>query len=325
MTPSLAANSSDSAIRLGTRSSRLALWQAEHVAELLRAGGHAVELVHIETTGDLDQVHDFGSIGAKGIFVKEIEAALLDRRIDLAVHSLKDLPTDLPEGLVLGAALERASPLDALVSRDGLKFEKLPPGARIATGSLRRAAQALALRPDLEIVPLRGNVPTRVRKIREGAADATLMAAAGLTRLGMEGEIAQVFAPELVTPAMGQGSIAIESRAGEFADALARLNHAPTRTGIDAERVFISRIGGGCKTPVGVLARAEEHAGWSITAMVASSDGKSLLRERCVADSAAGLLRAAMELADSFLASADTAILATLNPPERSPTPEGAR
>ena len=157
-------------IRIGTRGSKLALWQAEHVAARLAKLGAETSIEIIDTIGDRDKVTEFGALGAKGVFVKEIESALIDGRIDLAVHSLKDLPTALPDGLVLGAVLKRASPFDALVSRDRLKLNELPPGATLGTGSLRRAAQVLVLRPDLKIVPLRGNVPTRIKKIRDGQA-----------------------------------------------------------------------------------------------------------------------------------------------------------
>ncbi len=301
-------------IRIGTRGSRLALWQAELVAGKLKSLGVESIFEVIQTMGDQDQNSDFGAIGAKGVFVKEIETALLERRIDLAVHSLKDLPTELSEGLVLGAAMERESPYDGLVSREGMKLDQLPLGATIATGSLRRAAQVLAMRRDLQILPLRGNVPTRVRKIQEGSADATLLALAGLRRLDMEKEIAQVFSPDQVTPSMGQGAIGIESRSGEFADLLKSLDHAPTRRAIESERLFISRIGGGCKTPAGVLAEPISNGNWKITAVLSSPDGKSLLRHSREATNADDLNPAALQLADQMLAHADAAIRATLHP-----------
>ncbi|MBI3735595.1 hydroxymethylbilane synthase [Candidatus Sumerlaeota bacterium] len=305
-------------IRIGTRGSQLARWQADHAAARLREWGAEVLIEIIETTGDKDQATEFGALGAKGIFVKEIETALLERRIDIAVHSLKDLPTELPDGLVLGAVLERESPFDGLVSRERKSLAELPQGARLATGSLRRAAQALALRPDLRIVPLRGNVPTRVRKIREGEADATLMAAAGLRRLGMETELSETFSPEEITPAMGQGAMAVESRAREFEDLLAALNHHPTRAAVDAERIFLHRIGGGCKTPAGVLVRPIEHESgdWLVTGMLASPDGKSLLRTT-VESHPAEIGGAALALAESMIARADEAIKMTLHPPQK--------
>lgn len=299
-------------IRIGTRGSALALWQAEHVAGRIRALGREVEIIVIKTTGDLDQKTDFGSLGAKGVFVKEIEAELIAERIDLAVHSLKDLPTELPEGLVLAAALEREDPRDVLVSREGKPLAELPGGARVASGSMRRIAQILALRPDLVTVPLRGNVGTRIGKIRAGEAEATLLAAAGLRRLGMEAEGNQTFDPEEVTPSMGQGALGLETRTGELEEVTAALQDDATRVGIDAERVFISRVGGGCKTPAGVYARAEGGE-WLITGMLASPDGKSLLRETRRSGSAGGLNEVAKALAADMVARADDAIRAALS------------
>lgn len=311
-------------VRIGTRGSRLALWQAEHVAARIRELGVAVEIEIVKTTGDLDRVSDFGSMGAKGIFTKEIEEALVEGRVDLAVHSLKDLPTELPSGLALAATLEREAPYDALVSRDGATFDALPEGARLATGSLRRAAQALALRPDLRVVPLRGNVPTRIRKIRDGEADATFLALAGVRRLGLEAETCEVFPASRVTPPMGQGAMAIETREADLAGALGelmrRFDHPATRLAVDAERAFIARIGGGCKTPAGVLvepAGGSEIPGWTLTGMIASDDGKSLLRRvrEIAGGNAASLVPVAEELADEMVGDADDAIRATLHRP----------
>lgn len=312
-------------IRLGTRGSDLALWQARHIANLLQQHGHAAELVIIQTTGDRDQKTAFGSLGAKGVFVKEIETALLERRIDLGVHSLKDLPTDLPDGLVLGCVPPRESPWDVLVSAEGARLEELPRGASVATGSLRRGAQILALRPDLRLVPLRGNVPTRIRKVREGGAAATLLALAGLKRLGLAGEAAQIFTADEVTPSMGQGALGLESRQGEFVEALGVLEDAKARTAVEAERAFIRRLGGGCKTPAGVLAEPEEGGGgWRITALLASEDGTSLLRETKRGLAASELEPAARALAASFRDRADAKILAALNAPgDEVPAPGG--
>lgn len=304
-------------IRIGTRGSRLALWQANHVADRLRARGFEPELVPIETSGDRDKVRDFGSLGAKGIFVKELETALIERRIDIAVHSLKDLPTDLPSGLVLGAVLEREEPWDVLVTRDGRGLDSLATGATVATGSLRRACQILAIRPDLQTAPLRGNVPTRIRKIREGeaGADATLLALAGLRRLEMEDAAAEIFDPQRVTPAMGQGALAIESRADEFDEMLRELEHRPSRVAADAERRFVGTLGGGCRTPVGVLAELDADGTWRFIAALGSADGRHLLRETRERLSESELDAAARELAAEFLDRADEAILATLDRP----------
>lgn len=313
-------------VHIGTRGSHLALWQAEHVASALRAGGIGVSIEIIQTKGDLDHKSDFGSMGAKGIFVKEIEEALLEGRIDLAVHSLKDLPTELPEGLALGAVLPRESPNDALVSRNGLRFDELPEGATIASGSLRRLAQALSARPDLKPLPLRGNVPTRVHKIREGYADATFLALAGLRRLGLEHEASEVLPATLMTPPMGQGALALEVREGELLDVMDALDHEPTRCAVAAERAFIGRIGGGCRTPAGVLVEpmepSEAHGrpAWRITGMIASEDGRSLIRRELVVAAALGaegdplsdLRPDAIALAESMMADADDAIRATL-------------
>jgi hydroxymethylbilane synthase len=302
-----------SKIRIGTRSSKLALWQAEFVAEKLRRRGVEIELVKIETTGDLDRTKDFGSLGAKGIFVKEIEQALLEHRADIAVHSLKDLPTELPEGLALASVLEREVALDGLVSADGRRLQDLPRGAKLATGSLRRAAQALAIRPDLKIVPLRGNVPTRVQKIREGYADATVLAVAGVHRLGMREELAQVFSVLEMTPAMGQGAVAIESRAGEYGELMEWLEHKPTRLCADAERVFVRTIGGGCRTPVGVITEYESEGMWRITAMISSPDGRSMLRYTRDHTPTAKLNENAESLAHEMYEQANEPIRATLD------------
>ncbi len=315
---------SDMKIRIGTRSSRLARWQADHVSSRLRPLGVQPEIIYIETTGDRDKVRDFGSLGAKGVFVKEIEAALIERRIDVAVHSLKDLPTLLPEGLVLAAALEREDARDALISRNHLKLDTLPAGSAVATGSLRRGAQIKALRPDLKIGPLRGNVPTRIGKIRDGEAEATLLAVAGVRRLGLESEIAERFSVDQVTPSMGQGAIALETRSGEFVDLMQALDHAATRIAIDAERRFVATIGGGCRTPVGVHVRlgegpdAEDKSDgasngiWTLTAMISSPDGQSLIRETRTASDAEKLQALAVELADEMYARADDSIRAVL-------------
>lgn len=305
-------------LRIGTRSSELARWQAEHVGESLKRRGVEISYEYIETTGDLDRKSDFGSLGAKGIFVKEIEQALLDNRIDIAVHSLKDVPTDLPDGLVLGAVLEREVPFDALISQEGKQLHELPRGATLATGSLRRGAQALALRPDLKIIPMRGNVPTRIRKIREGYADATLLAVAGVRRLGLSEEIAQVFNVLEMTPAMGQGAMAVESREGEHQELLHWLEHESTRRCADAERVFVRTIGGGCKTPVGVLTEYESDGLWRITAVVSSPDGRSMLRYTRDHTPTEALNQTAAALAHEMYSQADDAIRATLERPPRA-------
>jgi hydroxymethylbilane synthase len=302
-----------SSVRLGTRASALARWQADHIAGVIRALGVAVEIVEIATHGDLDQRTAFGRMDAKGVFTKEIEQALLENRIDLAVHSLKDLSTQLPAGLALAAVPDRESALDGWFCPTGGRLEELAAGARVATGSLRRQAQVLALRPDLRVVEIRGNVATRMEKIRRGEADATLLAEAGMRRLGLADQLTAVFPPERMTPAMGQGALGIEAREGEFGPLWERLNHRSTRAAVDAERAFLSRIGGGCKTPAGVYARPADGGVWRITALLASPDGRHLLRR--TADSREEALRAdAPALAEAMLAEADAEIRATLNP-----------
>ncbi len=293
-------------LRLGSRGSRLARRQTDLVADRLRELGIDLAIDLIETTGDRQKVADFGALGAKGVFVKEIEAALLARRLDLAVHSLKDLPTALPDGLVLGAVLPRASPFDAWVPSRMASPDRSEAATTVATGSLRRAAQLRAVRPELRILPLRGNVPTRLRKIDEGAASATVLAVAGLERLDLADRIGRVYTAEEMTPAMGQGALAVEARRGEFGDLLSELEDPPTRLAVEAERAFLARVGGGCLVPVGVLAQPEAEA-WRLTGMIASPDGGSLVRlsRRVPGDS---LRRAAEDMAEAVFDQADDAI-----------------
>ena len=300
-------------LRIGARGSQLARWQADHIAERLRELGRRVEIVVIKTTGDLDQRTAFGQMDAKGIFTKEIEEALLADHIDLAVHSLKDLPTRLPPGLKLAAVTERECPLDGWYQPQGLTLEELPQGARVATGSLRRAAQVRSLRGDLVITNIRGNVTTRLRKIREGEAEATLLAVAGLRRLGLEDQLTAQFPPDQVTPPMGQGALAIEARAGDHVDLFKRLEHPPSRLAAEAERRFLERIGGGCRTPAGVLADLVLGA-WRLWTMLASPDGNHVMRRDLYPLEAEDLVGHAEEVAREMLEEAPPEILATLNP-----------
>lgn len=265
-------------IRIGSRGSALALWQAEHVRSRLEQLGHEVEVHVITTTGDRLLDRRLETVGGKGAFLKEIEDALQDGTVDLAVHSLKDVPVALPEGLRLTAILERADPRDALVSA-GPKLEELPPGARIGTTSLRRQSQVLALRPDLALVDLRGNVDTRLRKLRAGQFDAILLAMAGLRRLGRDDEATEVLDPDRFLPAPGQGAIALECRADDrvIQDAVAPLDHGPTATAVTAEREFLKALGGGCNVPLGAFARPAAE-GLRLVAFVARVDGKALVR-----------------------------------------------
>jgi hydroxymethylbilane synthase len=263
-------------IRIGSRGSALALWQAEHVKARLVAAGHDVSITVITTTGDRVLDQRLENVGGKGAFLKEIEEAMLAGEIDLAVHSLKDVPTTLPEGLVLCSYLERADPRDAFISRDGLPLAKLPLGSRVGTTSLRRQAQLRAWRPDLLIEDLRGNVDTRLRKLQEGAFDAILLAMAGVTRLGRAAEVTEAISPHVILPAPGQGTIALECRASatDVAAAGAALNHASTERCVTAERVFLAALGGGCNVPLGAYAQ-EVGAELRLRTLVARVDGSA--------------------------------------------------
>ncbi len=266
-------------IRIGTRASLLALWQAEHVRDLLVAQGHQVELQKITTTGDQVLDRRLESIGGKGAFLKEIEEAMLAGQVDLAVHSLKDVPTALPAGLSLCAFLERADPRDALLSNSGKRLESLPPGSRVGTTSLRRSSQVKALRPDLHVDDLRGNVDTRIRRLRERHFDAVILAMAGLVRLGRAGEATQVLDPDAFVPAPGQGAIALECRQDDegVRAAAAALHHEPTARAVTAERRFLATLEGGCNVPLGAHA-TPVSGGLRLKVFVARPDGSTILR-----------------------------------------------
>jgi hydroxymethylbilane synthase len=287
-------------IRIGSRGSALALWQAEHVRGRLAALGHDAAIRVITTTGDRVQDPRLELVGGKGAFLKEIEEAMLAGEIDLAVHSLKDVPTALPAGLRLCAVLERGDPRDALLSQAGLGLKKLPRGARIGTTSLRRRAQVASLRPDLVLQDLRGNVDTRIRKLREGSCDAIVLAVAGLERLGRRGEATEVLEPDLFLPAPGQGAIALECRQDDAATAarVAPLDHPPTARAVAAERALLGGLQGGCNVPLGAYA-VEDDGALRRTAFVARPDGSGLLRGQ-VRDP--DPLRAGAALAEQLLA-----------------------
>ncbi len=265
-------------IRIGSRGSQLALWQANHIAAALRALGHQVSIEVIRTTGDRMQNVAFASVGAKGMFTKEIEEALLAHTIDLAVHSLKDLPTDLGEPFALAAIPKRADARDVLVSERYTGFDALPAGAVVGTSSLRRQAQLRARRPDLEYVEFRGNVDTRLAKLGQGKADAIILAASGLDRLQKASAIRERFDPEVLCPAPGQGALAIECRAGDAAlqAALQPLEDAPTRLAITAERRCLAALGGGCLVPIGAYCYSNGSE-LTLRAVVASVDGRQLI------------------------------------------------
>ena len=244
-------------LRIGSRGSQLALWQANHIAGLLRGKGHSVEIEIIKTTGDRLQEVTFAQVGSKGMFTKEIEEALAEGRVDLAVHSLKDLPTELPEPFTLAATPPRVDPRDVFVSVKYLSLAELPEGARVGTSSQRRRAQLKALRPDIEAVEFRGNVDTRLRKLAEGQVDAILLAAAGLDRLEKTEWVRERLEPKDFCPAAGQGSLGIETRKGDAATiaAIAFLDDPATRFAVTAERAALAALGGGCQVPIGIHCR----------------------------------------------------------------------
>src|ERR1700685_1307297 len=251
-------------LRIGSRGSQLALWQANHISALLRARGHEVEIEIIHTTGDKITDVPLAPVGAKGglgkgIFTKEIEDALAAGRVDLAVHSLKDLPTELPSGFEIAAITERQDPRDAFCSRLYSRIEDLPQGARVGTSSLRRQAQLKAIRPDLDVHPLRGNVDTRLRKLEQGEYDAIILAAAGLQRLNKTEMMKQIIPANVMCPAAGQGALAIEIRAGDdrVRNELSFLDDAAAHAATTCERALLNRLGGGCQVPIGAFAEVE--------------------------------------------------------------------
>lgn len=262
-------------IRIGTRGSPLALAQANMVAAALKneAGVEATEIVVIKTTGDRILDRPLSEVGGKGLFTKEIEEALLDGRIDCAVHSGKDLETTLPDRLMLGAFLPREDVRDAFIGRDGVGFAALPEGAVVGTASLRRQALVRRARPDLRCEVLRGNVQTRLRKLQDGVCDATLLALAGLKRLGNEGVATEILDPEIFPPALAQGAIAIEIRREDAAmETFARIDHADTAIAVGAERGFLAALDGSCRTPIAGLATVGDGC-VSLTGLVAMPDG----------------------------------------------------
>jgi hydroxymethylbilane synthase len=261
-------------IRLGTRGSPLAKWQAESVASRLSEQGVEVELVLITTTGDVTK-DSLSVAGGQGLFTKEIQRALLDERIDLAVHSLKDLPTDQVEGLALAAVPLRESPLDAFVSNRSESLEKLTAGCHVGTGSRRRQSQVLHLRPDLRVSEIRGNVDTRLRKLDEGQYDAIILAEAGLKRLGYAERISQVIPPFAMLPAVGQGALGLEVRSDDESifKTVQTLDHPPTHAAVTCERTLLAELRAGCMAPVGAWARVEGNR-MRLSAAVLSGDGR---------------------------------------------------
>ena len=250
-------------LRIGSRGSQLALWQANHISALLRARGHEVEIEIIHTTGDKITDVALAKVGTKGMFTKEIEEALAAGKVDLAVHSLKDLPTELPKGFEIAAITERQDPRDAFCSVRYSSFQELPQGARVGTSSLRRQAQLKAVRPDLDIHPLRGNVDTRLRKLERGEYDAIILASAGLKRLGKTELIKQIIPAEIMCPAAGQGALGIEIREGDAKtrDLLNFLDNPAARAATTCERALLNSLGGGCQVPIGAFAEVRVVAG----------------------------------------------------------------
>ena len=304
-TEPMSINGKPARLRIGSRGSQLALWQANHISALLRERGHEVEIEIIHTTGDKVTDVALAKVGTKGMFTKEIEEALAAGRVDLAVHSLKDLPTELPAGFEIAAITKREDPRDAFCSRQYSKVEDLPKGARVGTSSLRRQAQLKAIRPDLDIYPLRGNVDTRLRKLAEGEYDAVILASAGLHRLGKTELVKQIIPAEIMCPAAGQGALGIEIRKGDAKtrELLAFLNDANARAATTCERALLSSLGGGCQVPIGAFAEirsGHEREGHEFTradrapngdgalasgayihleSIVADPDGSSVLRD----------------------------------------------
>lgn len=277
---------------IGTRSSKLALWQANYIAECIRDQypGVEVSILHIMTTGDKILDVPLAKIGGKGLFTKELENAMLAGDIDLAVHSLKDMPTELPEGLLLAAITERVDPGDALISPKYGTIDNLPQGSKVGTSSLRRKAQLLKYRPDLQISDLRGNLDTRLKKMDTEGLDAIILAVAGLKRLGWQELITQILPKDICLPAVGQGALAIEARTDdlEVRGMLAFLNHQQTRWAVEAERAYLAEVEGGCQIPIGVYGCVEQES-LVLEAAILSVDGKQQIRQTISGQPAEGM------------------------------------
>ncbi len=302
-------------LRIATRKSKLALWQAEHVAALLRRAhpSLAIELVPLSTQGDRILDRTLAAIGGKGLFIKELEVAMQERRADIAVHSMKDVPAEVPEEFQIAAVLERADPRDALIASAGIaRLEDLPQRARIGTSSLRRQAQLYAARPDLSIETLRGNVETRLRRLDSGELDAILLACAGLTRLGLESRITVRLDPKVCLPAVGQGVIGIECRRDDAStsELLQALEHPATRCVLDAERAFAGRLGGSCQSPIAAHARLQSSQ-LHLTGLVAQPDGARMFSDS-LEGSASQSASLGKELAERLMAAGAAELLEQL-------------
>ena len=274
--------STDKPVRIGTRGSKLALWQASWVEKAISSNFPSVpvEIVIIKTKGDKILDVPLAKVGGKGLFVKEIEEALLDGRIDIAVHSMKDMPAIVPDGLCIGAVPERENPSDVLISLNGDRLADLPKEAKIGTSSLRRSAQILHLRPDFQIVPLRGNLDTRLKKLRQENLDAIIVAAAGVIRLELNDHVTQYLEPDTILPAVGQGALCIEIRKNDnrIESIVSPIDHESTRTAVTGERAFLKHLEGGCQIPVAAFGTIEGDS-ISLTGMVADIDGSTVFRK----------------------------------------------
>lgn len=296
---------------LGTRGSKLALWQSEHVAAILKEkAGVDVELQIIKTQGDKILDVALAKIGDKGLFVKELETALLDGSVDFAVHSSKDIPTQLPEGLILGAFLKRVDPRDVIISKSGKGIDDLQTGSVVGTSSLRRIAQILNRRPDLKIKDVRGNLDTRLRKMEAGEFDAIILAAAGLDRMGWNSHITERISSDVMLSAVGQGAIAVETRSDDedVRELMAHLEYPETRSTVIAERALLRELEGGCQIPIGALG-VLDNGKLKLTGMVASLDGSTLLKDVVVGESV-DAEKLGIELAEKLVSMGADKILA---------------
>ena len=274
-------------IKIGSRGSPLALWQANWIKDQLESRNPdiPVEIVIIKTSGDKIQDVPLAKIGGKGLFVKELEEALLRKDVDFAVHSMKDMPIKFPFALCIASVTKRENPFDALISRNNIKLNDLPKGAKIGTGSLRRASQLLHYRPDLNLIPLRGNVETRIKKLETEGMDAIILATAGLIRLGWGDKISEIISPEILLPAMGQGAVGIEARKHDVDNQilLADMDDENTHLALDAERAVVTQLEGGCNVPIGAFATIEGNE-MTLRGLVASLDGKTLYKKELKGD-----------------------------------------
>ncbi|NOX35885.1 MAG: hydroxymethylbilane synthase [Deltaproteobacteria bacterium] len=303
-------------ICIGTRGSKLALWQADFIKSRIENifPDCDVRLKIIKTTGDRITDRPLAMVGGKGLFVKEIENALLNQEIDIAVHSMKDMPGELPEGLTIGAIPERENPFDVMIAKDDLLLENYQKGAKIGTSSLRRASQIKHIRPDVTISSIRGNLDTRINKLKSGEYDAIVLAAAGLRRLGQENEITQFLDETIMVPAVGQGALCIETRKNdpEILPVMEKLDHHDTRICVTGERAFLKRIEGSCHIPVACFARIAGKDKIKVTAIVASENGEKLIKEQIISP-VTEVKNQGKALADLVLEKGGKKILESLN------------